>query len=31
MQRDAGVPSVVALALEGLIILLVVAFQRHRA
>jgi simple sugar transport system permease protein len=31
MQRDAGVPSVVALALEAAIILLVVAFQRRRA
>lgn len=31
MQRDAGVPSVVALALEAAIILVVVAFQRRRA
>ena len=31
MQRDAGVPSVVALALEAGIILVVVAFQRQRA
>jgi simple sugar transport system permease protein len=31
MQRDAGVPSVVALALEAVIILIVVAFQRQRA
>jgi ABC-type uncharacterized transport system permease subunit len=31
MQRDAGVPSVVALALEAGIILLVVAFHRNRA
>lgn len=31
MQRDAGVPSVVALALEAGIILVVVALQRHRA
>ena len=31
MQRDAGVPSVVALALEAGIILVVVAFQRRRA
>lgn len=30
MQRDAGIPSVVALALEGGIILLVVALQRRR-
>ena len=31
MQRDAGVPSVVALAMEAGIILVVVAFQRNRA
>ena len=31
MQRDAGVPSVLALALEAGIILVVVAFQRQRA
>lgn len=30
MQRDAGVPSVVALALEAVIILLVIALQRTR-
>lgn len=31
MQRDAGVPSVVALALEAAVILLVIAVQRSRA
>lgn len=31
MQRDAGVPSVVALALEAAVILMVIALQRKRA